>query len=206
MRLDAQSRAISSWSCFGMLFLFSAACGEGPVIYLGGDNPGPAVASDSGSAGGSGASGAVVEPDAGTPPVVQPDASPPAVVTDAGTPPTVATDASEHVPENDGGTATQHGGECSTNLDCRGGTRTLCDTFSNTCVQCFTDLDCRASEEERRLCDTSRNMCVECFTDADCLSREYPLCGPHYRCVSCLTDADCAPLTTCSLEEGECHE
>ncbi len=80
--------------------------------------------------------------------------------------------------------------ECTTNADCAGLDRRICDTAGHRCVECLTDGHCTDVGER---CSTVLGSCaVPCTSVADCPAGD-PFCdAPVGFCVECQTDGDCA--------------
>ena len=82
------------------------------------------------------------------------------------------------------------GGNCTINTDCSG--TQVCNTNTNTCVDCVADNNCPASAP---LCRTTTNTCVKCLGNSDCPSSR-PLCnGDTFTCVQCFGNSNCSGVT-----------
>ncbi len=82
---------------------------------------------------------------------------------------------------------------CASNADCATGTCRL-DVF--TCSECGKNADC---PNARPVCDTASNTCVQCSTDAQCGPPGPSHCdAPTGACVHCLVDAHCPNGLACS--------
>lgn len=82
--------------------------------------------------------------------------------------------------------------ECENDSTCTG-TKTQCNIPDNECVECVDDSPCAATGE---VCDTSINSCVQCTSDVQCQNGPnagtLPFCDTEDRvCVTCLDDTQC---------------
>lgn len=82
----------------------------------------------------------------------------------------------------------------------------LCNTATDTCVECLKHTDCDGSTPR---CDPASHACVECLAHADCDDPAAARCSSADECVPCTTSAQCAHLsgtTVCDASGGECVE
>ncbi|MGC4118520.1 MAG: hypothetical protein QM765_28985 [Myxococcales bacterium] len=70
----------------------------------------------------------------------------------------------------------------------------VCDSSTDTCVQCLADTDCAAHHAPLSLCDTVQKVCVHCKTSEDC-PYSAPSCFQSSCLSSCLNNDCKAPLT-----------
>lgn len=93
--------------------------------------------------------------------------------------------------------------ECTIDGDCDAGES--CDVVAHTCgPECTTG--CSAPTP---VCDTVTQTCVECLGASDC-NAPTPFCATDHTCVACLAHTDCPPcfpplvLTPCCNPDGTC--
>lgn len=93
--------------------------------------------------------------------------------------------------------------ECTKNTHCSGD-KPVCDTKTDTCVQCTGEatnatLECKTGV--LNLCDTTALSCVECLGNSNC-SGAKPICDGK-ACRACKADAECGSPGIC-LDTGAC--
>lgn len=82
---------------------------------------------------------------------------------------------------------------CAANSDCASGACRL-DVF--TCAECGKNADCPTT---RPVCDTASNTCVQCSSDTQCSPPGPAHCnGPTGACVHCLEDKHCPNGLSCN--------
>jgi hypothetical protein len=100
-------------------------------------------------------------------------------------------------------------GECSSNADCTGQSKNLCNPTLHTCAECLVDGDCI---DPRETCSVALNRCAApCSSDADCPVTEDTKCDlalgragtPGY-CVGCRSLDDCTDPDRPYCVEGDC--
>jgi hypothetical protein len=103
--------------------------------------------------------------------------------------------------------------ECADHMDCKDVTRPVCDTSTNTCVECVTTDNCgdgRSDTMGRPVCDVVAQRCVACVKDSGCASAE--VCdvddadSAANKCVGCLVDGDCTGGGVCDVSRNVCVE
>ena len=61
------------------------------------------------------------------------------------------------------------------------------------CVQCTASSASTSCSGASPVCDTTTNTCVQCMSATDC-SGATPMCGSGQKCQACATDGECASL------------
>jgi Cys-rich repeat protein len=84
---------------------------------------------------------------------------------------------------------------CGAPRGCRNGQ--VCDTTTNTCVDCLASADCPSATPA---CSTGHTCSVKCTPTADCSGRT-PICETSTQaCVECLADTDCGNGGVCQTD------
>lgn len=90
---------------------------------------------------------------------------------------------------------------CSTNDDCNGSRRDLCERARGICVECANDTHCQVG-----LAICREDVCIECMNDDDCKDGDEHRCEiARNRCRECLGDDDCPDGTHCDEDELRCE-
>ena len=86
----------------------------------------------------------------------------------------------------------------STTAPCNGactGTKPICDTDKNECVECTKKEDCTA-DATKAVCNTTKGACVACNENNDCKDASASRCDTSTNaCSACSVDDDCKQIT-----------
>ena len=81
---------------------------------------------------------------------------------------------------------------CATSKDCRnGGTATICDPGTSTCVQCAADADCTAPQVCAAGTCVDSGTCVPGDAGGVAQCKTGQLCSAAGKCVECIQNSDC---------------
>jgi hypothetical protein len=99
-------------------------------------------------------------------------------------------------------------GECSSNADCAGQSKNLCNQTLHTCAECVLDGDCVDGQET---CSIALNRCAApCSADIDCPPDDrwcdlaLGRAGTPGYCVGCRSLSDCTDPERPYCVEGDC--